>query len=126
MNDVFFAIRQVFTRGWKWVGKGILKSCRGHLEDVGQTHRLDVVLKEAGLLINIDDIPTDDESDVAPEPERMHFSDANWYSFCTADLSFIDMQTRGGGAGPSTSQPLTQGYPHTRDTQQTPYGPSTS
>jgi hypothetical protein len=126
MKDAFFMIRQVFTRGWKLIGKRILKSCRGHLKDVGQTRLLDFVLREAGLPTNVDNIPTDDEPDVAPELERMHFSDADWYSFCTTDISFTDMLSRGGGAGPSTSQPFTQGYPHTRDTQQTSYGPSTS
>jgi hypothetical protein len=77
MKDVFFTIRQVFTREWKRVKNGILKSCRGHLENVGQTHRLDAVLRETGLPTNIDDIPMDDEPDVAPKPERMHFSDAD-------------------------------------------------
>jgi hypothetical protein len=77
------------------------------MKDVGQTDRLDAVLREAELPTNIDDIPTNDGPDVAPEPERMHFSDADWYSFCTADLSFTDMLARGGDAGPSTSHPFT-------------------
>jgi hypothetical protein len=47
------------------------------LEDVGQTHQLEVILREAGLPTNVDDIPTDDESDVAPKPELIHFTDAD-------------------------------------------------
>jgi hypothetical protein len=77
MWDAFSTIRHVLTRGWKQVGKGILKSCRGHLEDVGQTHQLEVILREAGLPASVDDIFTDDEPDVAPEPEPMHFTDAD-------------------------------------------------
>jgi hypothetical protein len=66
MNDAFFAIRHVLTRGWKRIRKRILKSCHGHLEDVGQTHQLEVILREVGLPVNVDDISTDDEPDVAP------------------------------------------------------------
>jgi hypothetical protein len=91
MNDAFFVIKQVLTRGWKQVEKGILKSYHGHLDDVGQTHRLEVILREVVLHANVVDIPTDDEPEVAPEPELMHFTDADWYSFCIVDLSFTDM-----------------------------------
>jgi hypothetical protein len=103
-----------------------LKSYHGHLEDVGQTHRLEVILRETGLPANVDDIPTDDEPEVASELQPMHFTDADWYSFYNYGLSFTDILARGGDAGPSTFQPFTQGYPHTQDSQQTPYGPSTS
>jgi hypothetical protein len=91
MRDAFSAIRQVLTRGWKRIGKKILKSCRGYLEDVGQTHWLEVILRVAGLPINFDDIPTDDESEITPEPRSMHFTDADWYSFYDSGLSFTDM-----------------------------------
>jgi hypothetical protein len=77
MRDAFFAIRHVLMRAWKQVGKGILNSCHGYLEDVGQTHRLDVILREAGLPANVDDIPKDDEPEVALEPRPMHFTDVD-------------------------------------------------
>jgi hypothetical protein len=67
-----------------------LKSCRGYLEDVGQTHRLEVILRVAGLPINVDDIPTDDEPEANPEPRPLHFTDADWYSFYDSSLSFTD------------------------------------
>jgi hypothetical protein len=54
-----------------------LKLYHGHLEDVGQTHRLEVILREVELPVNVDDIPMNDEPDVAPEPEPMHFTDAD-------------------------------------------------
>jgi hypothetical protein len=81
------------------------------LEDVGQTHRLEVILRVAGLPINFDDIPTDDELEIAPEPRSMHFTDADWYSFYDSGLSFTDMLVRGGDAGLSTFQPFIQSYP---------------
>jgi hypothetical protein len=65
------------TREWKWIRKGILKSLHGHLEDIRQTHQLEVILREAELPANVDDIPMDDELDVAPEPELMHFTDVD-------------------------------------------------
>jgi hypothetical protein len=37
--------------------------------------RLEDILREVGVPINVDKIPTDDEPDVAPEPESMHFID---------------------------------------------------
>jgi hypothetical protein len=47
------------------------------LKDVGQTHRLEDILREVGLPANVDDVPTDDEPDVALEPEPMHFTVAD-------------------------------------------------
>jgi hypothetical protein len=35
MKNIFFVIRQVLMRGWKQIGKGILKFCHENLEDVG-------------------------------------------------------------------------------------------
>jgi hypothetical protein len=96
------------------------------LENVGQTHRLEVILREAGLPANVDDIPTDDKPEVAPEPEPMHFTDADWYSFYDFGLFFTDMLARGGDTRPSTFQPFTQGYLYTQDSQQSTYGPSIS
>jgi hypothetical protein len=87
------------------------------LEDVGHTHRLEVILREARLPINVDDIPTDDEPEVAPEPQPMHLTDADWYSFYNSCLFFTDMLARVGDVGPSTFQSFTQGYPHTQDSQ---------
>jgi hypothetical protein len=84
-----------------------LKFCRGDLKDVGQTHRLEVILREVELPTNVDDIPTYDEPDVAPKPKPMHYTDADWYSFCTASLSFTDMLARGGDAGSSIFQSFT-------------------
>jgi hypothetical protein len=83
-------------------------------------------LREVGLPANVDDISTDDEPEVAPEPCPMHFTDVDWYSFYDSGLSFTDMLARGDNAGPSIFQPFTQGCPHTQDSQETPYGPSTS
>jgi hypothetical protein len=37
--------------------------------------RLEDILREVGVAINIDNIPTDDEPDVIPESEPIHFID---------------------------------------------------
>jgi hypothetical protein len=79
------------------------------------THRLEIILREARLPINVNDILTDDEPDIAPKPEAMHFTDTGLVFFCVADLSFTDILACGCDAGSSTSQPFTQGYPHIHD-----------
>jgi hypothetical protein len=71
--------------------KRILKSCRGYLKDVGKIHRLEFILRDDVLPTNVDDIPMDDEPNVAPVLKSLHFTDVDWYFFCTVDLSFTNM-----------------------------------
>ena len=44
----------------------MLLSCRGHLDDVGQSHRFTKLMRDAGLPENVEDIPIDDD-DTSPD-----------------------------------------------------------
>jgi hypothetical protein len=86
IKDAFIGMRDVLTRGWKCAGKRLLTSCRGHLEDVRQSHRLDMIMTRAGLLTDIDSIHTDDELDDLPPTDPMVFSDAEWTAFYDGNI----------------------------------------
>jgi hypothetical protein len=38
---------------------------------------LEIIMREVELPVNVDNIPTNDELNVAPELEPMHFTDAD-------------------------------------------------
>jgi hypothetical protein len=89
MKDAFFVIQRSLHKSVKIGHKENIKFYRGHLEGVGHNHQLDVVLREVELLINVNDIPTDDEPDVAPKLECMYFSDANYFFILSTYCSLI-------------------------------------
>jgi hypothetical protein len=89
IKDAFIGMKDVLTRGWKHVGKRLLTSYRGHLEDVGQSHRLDMIMTRAGIPTYIDSIHTDDEPDDLPPSETMVFSDAEWTAFYDGNILFF-------------------------------------
>jgi hypothetical protein len=81
IKDAFIGMKDIMTRGWKRAGKRLLMSCRGHLEDVGQSHRLDMILTRAGIPTDISSINTDDEPEADPQGPVPTFSDAEWQAF---------------------------------------------
>jgi hypothetical protein len=76
IKDAFIGMRDILTRGWKHARKRLLTSRRGHLEDVGQSHQLDMIMTRSNLLTCIYFIHTDDEPDDLPPADPMVFSDA--------------------------------------------------
>jgi hypothetical protein len=64
----------------------LLTSYRRHLEDVGQSHRLDMIMTRAGLPTDIDSIHTSDEPDDLPPTDPMVFCDAEWTAFYDGNL----------------------------------------
>jgi hypothetical protein len=89
IKGVFIGMMNILTRGWKRVGKRLLTSCRGYLEDVGQSHRVDMIMTRAGLPTDIDSIHTSDEPDDLPLTDPMVFSYAEWTAFYDGNLLFI-------------------------------------
>jgi hypothetical protein len=89
IKDAFIGMKYVLTRGWKRVGKRLLTSCHGHLEDVGQSHRLDMIMTRVGIPTDIDSILTDDEPDDLLPSETMVFSDAEWTAFYDGNILFF-------------------------------------
>jgi hypothetical protein len=89
IKDAFIEIRYILTRVWKRAGKRLLTSYRGHLEDVGQSHRLYMIMTRPGLPTDIYSIHTDDEPDDLPPTDPMVLSDAEWTSFYDGNIFFL-------------------------------------
>jgi hypothetical protein len=66
IKDAFIVMRDILMKGWKRAGKRLLTFYRGHLEDVRQSHRLDMIMTRADLPTNIDSIHMSDEPDDLP------------------------------------------------------------
>ncbi|KAF6998783.1 hypothetical protein CFC21_014870 [Triticum aestivum] len=78
IKNAAWGIKCVITSGYKKIGKAILWSCVGNLLDFNLEPRLQSMLTEARLPLNIEDIPSDEEvSDIAnpPSPPKERNSD---------------------------------------------------
>lgn len=60
IKQAAWGIKLQLARGWKKVGKVVLQTCYGNLKDTRMEHRLQEMLKEAGLPLEIDELPSDD------------------------------------------------------------------
>lgn len=90
------AIPMALTRGLKRFGKRTLLSCRGSLHDVGQGHKLEKLLRDAGLPERIEDITTSDE----PEVPGFREQEASWASTYEGDYDEIVSSMAGTYLGP--------------------------
>ncbi|VAI04107.1 unnamed protein product [Triticum turgidum subsp. durum] len=78
IKNAAWGIKCAITSGCKKIGKTILRSCVGNLLDLNLEPRLQSMLTEARLPLNIEDIPSDEEvSDIAkpPSPPKESNSD---------------------------------------------------
>ena len=67
MRDALFATKLVMIRGFRKIGKALLRSCRANLQDVAMPYRMEDLLQKRGLPSSIDDI--EDSGDETPEPD---------------------------------------------------------
>lgn len=61
IKNAAWGIKCAITNSCKKLGKSILKTCLGNLRDLNLEPRLQNMLTDAGLPINIEDIPSDDD-----------------------------------------------------------------
>jgi hypothetical protein len=90
-RDAALATKQVITKGWKKFGKRMLLSCRGNLEDVGQSHRFTKLMRDAGLPEVVEDIPVDDDDTSPDVPLVYDDTPEKWSAAYDGALSYDDL-----------------------------------
>ena len=68
LREAAYGLKLMVSRASKKVGKFMLRSCRGNLDDVGHGHRLDALLETHGLPMDIDSRQSSEEGDQMPDP----------------------------------------------------------
>ena len=78
LREAAYGLRLMVIKTSKKVGKFMLQTCRGNLDDIGHGHRLDALLERHGLPMDIDSRQSSGEADPIPDPPTMEDM-ANWY-----------------------------------------------
>ena len=90
-KDAVLGINLVI-RGMISDGKILLKSCRGHLIDLGEGDKFDRLLQEAGLPFDIDSIATDREP--LSGIQTLQFTDEEYHALYNSQISLMDLIRR--------------------------------
>ena len=78
LKEAAYGLKLMVTKASRKIGKFMLHSCRGNLDDVGHGHRLDMLLETHGLPMDIDSRQSSGEADPMPDPPTMEDM-ANFY-----------------------------------------------
>ncbi|XP_039810148.1 serine/threonine-protein phosphatase 7-like isoform X1 [Panicum virgatum] len=90
-KDAVLGINLVI-RGMISDGKILLKSCRGHLIDLGEGDKFDRLLQEAGLPFDIDSISTDREP--LSGIQTIQFTEEEYHALYNSQITLMDLIRR--------------------------------
>ena len=103
LKQAAYGLKLMVSRASKKIGKFMLQTCRGNLDDIGAGHRLDALMEQRGFPMDIDTRPSSGEEDQMPDPPSMEDMSNFYAGYLPPPGGFTDMPdpSASAGVGPS-------------------------